>query len=261
MSSLKCPRCKKEINENDIFCMSCGMPMKEEIKVKTKENEKEGKIETETYEKTANQPSKDKNNIPNISTKKTRFLVPIVILSIISICLAAALIYFIFFKKEDCPVCEECKEPEIQIIEKEPTFQYINFHGYRFSIPLDWNFEGDTEEYRFTNQDENIYVLISDLSTVSYSTFISDSYQKVYVDTLQTSYDISITTSEKKEKDNISYYIMEGSYNSYNYIIIATENDNGIFLTEAQFEDNSVFTTKKEEVIDFALSYAKNDKI
>ena len=54
---------------------------------------------------------------------------------------------------------------------------------------------------------------------------------------------------------------MEGVNNSYEYMIIVTKKDNGIFLIESQFENNSIYNNKKQEVIDFALSYMKNNKI
>lgn len=250
MKKLKCPRCKSPIKENDTFCMSCGAPVREETK---KENAKRN-VEEER-----------KENVIIVEEKleakqKKNIILPIILIVIILI-LLAVICYFLFFKEEKkCDECN-CPKPEIKYIEKEPTIQYINFNGYRFSMPLDWMFEGDTSEYKFINKEENMYILISDLTEVNYETFISEEYQKVYLEKLQTDYDIAINKSIEKEKNDVEYYLMEGTYNSYDYIIIVTEKEDGIFLTEAQFENNSVYTSKKQEVIDFAISYSENDSL
>lgn len=271
MSKLKCPRCNADIKETDIFCMSCGNPVKRDIDKELKKEKKEDnikagkeikeKIETEKIPIEENViPSKTEQIEKNRKTKKG--IVTIILLIIIIIALSTTLVYLLVFKEEkECEVCEKCPEPEVEIIEKEPTYQYVNFNGYRFKIPLDWNFEGDSSEYRFINEEENVYVLISNLNSVSYSTFSNDDYQKIYQEKLQTDYNISINNAEEKILDDKNYYLMEGTYESYKYIIVVTENSNGIFLTEAQFENNSVYTNKKQEVIDFALSYTKNNKL
>ena len=44
-------------------------------------------------------------------------------------------------------------------------------------------------------------------------------------------------------------------------MILVTKKDTGIFMTEAQFKNNSVLTAKKQEVIDFTLSSNKNDEM
>lgn len=257
MSKLRCPRCKSEIKENDTFCMSCGSPIRDDIKVKLSKDE--GKT-SETLKK--DDVIIDNSNNDNLNRNKKTNIILIFVLLFIIVVLAIFLCYFLFVKKDkECEVCLKCPEQEVKVIEKNPTVQYINFDGYRFSIPLDWNFEGDTSDYKFTNKNESIYVLISNLDTISYSTFVSSEYQKVYLERLQSDYDIFITNSNEKVKDKDKYYLMEGTYESYAYIIVVTENNNGIFLTEAQFKNNSVYNSKKREVIDFALSYMKNDKI
>lgn len=268
MSKLKCPRCKSEVNEDDTFCMSCGNPIKKDVEKKIKEQE-EAKVEVKEEIKTEEienvaipNPTVVKEEVTPKENKPKSNKAVVIIMLVIILGLLGGLSYFVFFKEEkECEVCKKCPKPEPEIIEKEPTVQYINFSGYRFEMPLDWNFEGDSEDYKFTNEKENIYVLISKLDDITYSTFISEEYQKIYVEKLQSDYDIFINNKEEKKKDNKNYYIMEGTFESYNYIIIVTENEDGIFLTEAQFESNSVYTNKKQEVIDFAISYNKNGKI
>ena len=267
MSSLKCPRCNADIKETDVFCMSCGNPVKADITEELKKDKKKENYEnTENFQKEIIKKEEKKvsnESLPIEKNKKSKKgLIAIIVLILIIILLATFLVYLLVFKEEKkCEVCEKCPEPEVEIIEKEPTYQYINFDGYRFKIPLDWNFEGNSSDYRFINEEENVYTLISNVDTVSYSTFVSEEYQKIYQETLQTSYSISINNSEEKTLDGKYYYLMEGIYESYKYIIIVTENSNGIFLTEAQFENNSVYTNKKQEVIDFALSYTQNSKL
>ena len=267
MSNLKCPRCNAEIKETDVFCMSCGNPVKADVDAELKKEEKNENVkDTNNIQKEiVNKEEKGIFN-ENLSMEKNKKskkgLVTIILLILIIILLAMTLVYLLIFKEEKkCEVCEKCPEPEVEIVEKEPTYQYINFDGYRFKIPLDWNFEGDSSNYRFINEEENVYVLISNLDTVSYSTFVSEEYQNVYQEKLQTDFNISISNGEEKSLDNKYYYLIEGTYESYKYIVVVTENSNGIFLTEAQFENNSVYTNKKQEVIDFSLSYSKNNKL
>ena len=50
MSSLKCPRCNADIKETDVFCMSCGNPVKADVDAELKKEEK-------------NENVKDTNNI------------------------------------------------------------------------------------------------------------------------------------------------------------------------------------------------------
>lgn len=265
MKKLKCPRCKKEIKKDDTFCMSCGNPLGNKKDIVSVIDDDIKRVETiEEQDDVISILYQEKNSEEKKKNKDNKIFI-IIILSVVTIILLSVVLYFIFFKEEKkCEVCN-CPKPEtkveIQYVEKEPTIQYINFLGYRFSMPLDWNFEGDGQEYKFINGEENVYVLISSVDSIDYDTFVSSDYQKVYLEELQTSYDISINRKEEKTKEEINYYLMEGLYDSYDYMIIVTKTDEGIFLTEAQFENNSVYTNKKQEVIDFALSYLKNNKI
>ena len=251
MSKTKCPRCKTLLKSNETFCMSCGAQVAKETK-----NIKE---ETKINEPTENPTNKDICECNRIKeTNQKTLLFPII--CVVIVLLLSTIAYLLFFKTEKCKECI-CPQQEIKYIEKEPTIQYINFQGYRFSIPLDWNFEGNSSEYKFINIEETIYVLVSDLETIDYNTFISEEFRNVYLDTLQTKYDISIKNTREKEQDEKKYYIMEGIRDSYNYNIIITEKESGIFITEVQFESNNVYAEKKQEVINFALSYVKNDNM
>jgi len=251
-SKLKCPRCKNKIDYDDVFCRVCGNSVKREMVNKDKVDEvvepveKEDKVEENILENSSNNSKKNK--------------IVIIILLVIILMLALGLFYFLFIKKEkECDKCE-CT-PEIKFVEKKPTIQYINFNGYRFSIPLDWSFEGNTSDYKFINNAENMYVSISSLDTITYDLFISSDYQKMYIEKLQSESDIFINHKEEKSVEELKYYIMDGTYDSYNYVIIVTENENGVFVINAQFENNSVYTNKKDEVINFAVSYVKNNKV
>lgn len=248
MKKLKCPRCKKALKKEDTFCTSCGNPMgtKKDV-VSTIDDKNKTILQEETI-----------GDNQTIDNKK----LIIKLLSSIIVILIIVLLCVIFLDEEkECICVEQDPNVEIKYIEKEPTIQYINYLGYRFSMPLDWNFEGDDQDYKFINGEETIYVSISNIDTVDYETFVSDDYQKIYLEELQTNYDISINRKEEKTQNEKNYYLMEGVNNSYEYMIIVTKNDNGIFLIETQFENNSIYNNKKQEVIDFALSYMKNNKI
>ena len=249
MKKLKCPRCKKEINKDDVFCKECGNPLG-----------MEKKLDNQTVDH-ANEKEETNVGVTNNKLENNKTLIIKILSSIIIILIILLLCSILLRKEKECICIKEDPEVEIKYIEKEPTVQYINYLGYRFSIPLDWDFEGDGQEYKFINKEENIYISISNIDTIDYETFVSNDYQKVYLEELQTNNDISINRKEEISKEEIKYYLMEGVNNSYEYMIIVTKKDNGIFLIESQFENNSIYNNKKQEVIDFALSYMKNNKI
>lgn len=257
MAKLKCPRCKSPLKNNDTFCKSCGAPVRSETKnVKKEIVEKIEEKDIEIVEK------KEEINVNTEQNKKIKFMA---ILSLSMIILGIILGYFLFYKEEIkckvCNECEKCAEPTIEYIEKEPTTQLINFKGYRFLMPIDWNFEGNTDDYKFINEEENLYASIAKLDNIEYETFITKDYQNTYLEKLQTAYNIEIIKKYEEEKDEIKYYVLEGTFESYQYMIVVTKNDTGIFMTEAQFKNNSVLTAKKQEVIDFTLSSNKNDEM
>ena len=155
-SSLKCPRCKNKINIDDTFCRKCGNPVKSDIVSKTKMGEISEIIDEEKIEKKEIKNENDEliNKNENNSNRINKVL--IIILLIVIMLLSSIVFYFLFIKKEkECKTCE-CN-PEIKYVEKEPTIQYINYEGYRFSIPLDWSFEGKDSLYKFINKEENAY--------------------------------------------------------------------------------------------------------
>ena len=51
-----------------------------------------------------------------------------------------------------------------------------------------------------------------------------------------------------------NYYLYEGSYNNYNYMIVAIGNDKKTVLVKAQFIDKVTFDKLKNDVIDFSLT-------
>lgn len=294
----KCPRCKKEAKKEDTFCKSCGTPLgriknkkeKNKDNIKSKEKtiieEKKEKEETpiiedvkeeiieEVKEEIVEEVKEEKDNKEIKENNKPLIAVLVVIILI----LGSITCYLAFIKEEkECPkcpdqkecekcqkceVCEECEECEFEFVGSEQVYQYINFKGYHFAMPIDWTFMGDTDEYKFINEDEDIYVQISELE-IKYEDFIAEDFQKKYVETLQNDYDITINKryEKKEELEEISYYVLEGLYESYDYIIIVVEKEEEIFLIESQFKDSFTYSNKKQEVIDFALSKNKNSDV
>ena len=288
----KCPRCKAEAKKEDTFCKSCGSPLgrvkpKKEKSKKAKEKtiieEKKEKEETpviaevkekiETKEEILNAEEVVENTNNNKEPKNNKVLIAILVVIILT--LGSITFYLTFLKEEkECPkcpeqkecekcqkceVCEECEECELEFVGSEQVYQYINFKGYHFEMPIDWKFMGDTDEYKFINDDEDIYVLITENDT-KYEEFVAENFQKKYVETLQNEHDITINKRYEKvhETEGITYYILEGLYESYDYIIVVVEKEDGIFLIESQFKDSFTYSNKKQEVIDFAISKDKN---
>ena len=58
-------------------------------------------------------------------------------------------------------------------------------------------------------------------------------------------------------KDDVVYYLMEGSKDSYTYMVVVVGNASKTVLVSVQFEDNISFNDNKENVINFAISSIK----
>lgn len=170
-------------------------------------------------------------------------IVIIILLSIIS--------YLLFFKKsKECPKCSAVTIKEVEV---DPKHQFINYQGFKFKMSLDWDFVISDKDYTISNKEENLVINLTSLD-IDYTTFISSLYQKEYLEKIQTSDDIIINKSSKENKNNVDYYIMEGTYNSYNYLIIAIGNDKKTVLINTQFLNKVSYDKLKSSVIDFAIS-------
>ena len=174
----------------------------------------------------------------------------VISLIIIIVLLLFAICYLIFFKKNDCPVCEETKIVEVEI---EPTYQYINYEGFKFKMPLSWDFVKDSNKYEITNEEESIFVNLYSVD-VSYEEFSSVDYQKSYLEEIQTASNTKINKSKEYTKDDINYYLFEGTYNDYNFQIIAVGTSKKVVLVNVQYVNKLAYKDLKDSVLDFALS-------
>lgn len=169
------------------------------------------------------------------------------VLIIIILVLSSLLIYSFFFnnKKEECE--SKCSAPVVEI-EVDPKYQLINYEGFRFKMPLNWDFVSDKNEYNIADKEETLFITLGYVDK-DYDSFASNEYQSIFLENIQTSDNIKV---EPKKMDN--YYLYEGSYNNYNYMIVAIGNDKKTVLVKAQFIDKVTFDKLKNDVIDFSLT-------
>lgn len=175
------------------------------------------------------------------------------ILLIIIAILVSLLVYFLFIK--ECKTdCEECTNSVIEI-EVEPKYQLINYSGFRFKMPLNWDFVSENNEYKLSNTEGNLFISFEELLE-DFEVFKSNEYQINYLEKIQTSDNIKIDNS--KNLDN--YYLLEGKYNDYNYLIIAIGNSKKTILVKTQFIDKVTYDKEKDSIIDFVLTSLKKDE-
>ncbi len=174
------------------------------------------------------------------------------ILILIIAILLSLLIYYIFFNNSN-KNCDNCEKSTIEI-EVDPKYQLVNYVGFTFKMPLEWDFVGD-ESYNISNKDEKLFISFETISN-DYNTFISDEIQKSFLESIQTSDNIKI--EQIKKQDNYSLY--EGIYNNYNYLIVALGNEKKTVLIKTQFVDKLAFDELKNSVIDFAISSITKDE-
>ena len=167
------------------------------------------------------------------------------VLFIVIIVLLSILIYFIFFNKCE-ESCVNCKVSPIEI-EVEPKYQLFNYSGFKFKMPLDWDFVN--ENINISNKEETIFITFN-VEDIEYDTFISNEYQTRFLEKLQTSDNIKIDIT----KNLNNYYVFEGNLNNYNYLIVALGNDKKTILVKTQFIDKVTFDKMKDSIIDFATS-------
>lgn len=186
-------------------------------------------------------------------TKKSNNIL-ISVLILIIIILSIVLVYFMFFKKGN--ESSLCSPITIKEVEVEPKHQFINFQGFKFRMPLDWDFVSKDNSYELSNKDESLFISLDSID-ISYDEFISEVFQRTFLEELQTSFNIKIEKSSKKDKDKKEFYLMEGTNNSYNYMITVIGNDNKVILVKTQFINNVAFDKLKDLVIDFTISALK----
>jgi hypothetical protein len=175
----------------------------------------------------------------------------IYVLCVFIVVLLGTSIYGLFIKKcEECPMCSAVSIKEVEV---PPTYQIANYQGAAFKMPLDWNFVNQKDKYAITNKDENIFINIETLA-VTYTEFTSEQYQKTYMEELQTTNNIKINKSSNIKEEEKNYYLMEGTYNSYDYMIVAVANNEETVLVKVQFYDNVSYDKLKDDVLNFAIS-------
>lgn len=186
--------------------------------------------------------------------KNNNLLIIVLLLTIII--LFALLCYYMFFKKDNKEA--ECSSVSVKKVEVEvePTYQYINYQGFKFKMPLDWDFVNNSNLYEISNDEETLFISLESID-ISYDEFIADTYQKKFLEELQTSGNIKIEKSSSMDKDKKDYYLMEGTNNNYNYIIAVIGNDEKVILVKTQFVDKLSFDKMKDSVIDFSISALK----
>ena len=190
-----------------------------------------------------------------ITKKKNNSKTIIICLSIVIVLLSLVIIFLLLNNKSDNG--GKCRS--VAPIEKELKYQFINYNGYRFKMPLDWSFISEENAYEIINEKETMYVTLTTIKD-SYEEFITSDYQKEYLEKIQVENNMTINKSSSGESNGVSYYYMDGTYNSYNYYVVAIGDDDSVILISAQFIDKLTYTNNKQNIIDFAVSGIKNNK-
>ncbi len=177
----------------------------------------------------------------------------LVIISLILIFSLLFNIYLLFFKKEkECPKCDNITE---QIIVSE---KYISYNGQTFKIPEDWNFVSSDNSYKLTNEKKNLEIELL-VEKTKYEEFISEEYLKQYLQDLQVNKNIKISSNKEIKNDTLSYYFIEGIKDSYYYNRIILYTSDNMTMIDVMYENEVVYNDLKDEIIEFASSYVKNN--
>ena len=166
--------------------------------------------------------SNNKKNKTNNNIKKDEIISSVVemkpkdnrivyCLCLVIIILISLLIYFIFINtsKTKC----ECDpiEKEVEVL---PKHQLINFQGFKFQMPLDWSFVGKENSYEISNTDENLFIVLDSLDE-DYEVFKTDTYQKLFLEKIQTSSNTKIEHTNKYlenmkrlRQKSVAFYLM-----------------------------------------------------
>ena len=189
-----------------------------------------------------------------INNKKT--LIFIIIIIILLLVLSFVLnVYLLFFREnkvvDNCPKCEEQKE----VIVKE---KYINYNGYNFMIPEEWNFVSSDNSYKLSNKNNNLEIeLLSD--ETNYEDFKNEEVLKPYLQDLQVEMNISKVNSKEITENEKTYYFIEGKKDSYLYNRVILPCDSGMIMIDVLYENQKSYNNLKNDVINFATSYVKNN--
>ena len=191
--------------------------------------------------------SSKKSNIKNENNKKTIILVlAIIIVLLISI----IVIMMVTASNKNCPVCDSVTIKEVEV---EPKYQLINFEGFKFKMPLNWNFVSNDNKYEIADNESKIFISLNN-NNIDFNSFSDKEYQKKFLEELQTSSDIKIDKVEEKKEENFNYIVYYGTASSYNYLLVAFGNENKTILVNTQFVDKVAFDTTKDTIIDFVKS-------
>jgi hypothetical protein len=190
--------------------------------------------------------------VSSIIEKKEKNKPIIYILSIITIVLIIILLYTIF-TKNNCDEELQCSSVTNKEIEVEPKYQLINYNGFRFKMPLNWDFINNDNKYEIADKDDKLYIFFN-IENVDFNLFISNEYQRQFLELIQTSGDIKINLNKVKEESEKKYYLYEGAYKDYDDLIVAVGNKEKTILINAKFIDKISYNELKEEVINFAFT-------
>lgn len=212
---------------------------------------------SENFELVTKDNSQDKENIiakEHKPFKKVYITIAILTISVVILILISLFLGYKLHKKRNIKCDNNIKVVETAI---EPDYKYINYEGYTFKIPLDFSFSSINSEYKLINSNKTIYISFSK-EDILYSEFTSANYQKEYIEKLQQENNILIKKSSSRKNNNIDYYLLEGTYDTYSYMIIILNREDGIFKIEVQYIDNTILNSNRDKMIDFALSYKKD---
>ena len=198
-----------------------------------------------TKKKNNNETIKKDEKISSVVEIKEKDNKSVYILIIVIAVLASFLVYYMFFNKcsKSCDNCSNTPNEN----EEDPKYQWFNYSGFKFKMPLDWGFVN--ENINISNKEESIFISFSVIDE-EYEIFTSNEYQTRFLEELQTSDNIRIDNTKKQEE----YIVYEGVLNNYDYLIVALGNDTKTILVKTQFIDKVTFNKMKKTIIEFAKS-------
>ena len=160
---------------------------------------------------------------------------------------------FVIIDKENSNDKLKCSSVTIKEVEVDPKYQLINYNGFRFKMPLDWNFVSVDNKYEIVDNDEKLIIELASID-VGYELFSSSEYQKDFLEYIQTIDNIKIDSAKEVVREDKKYYYYEGTNNSYDYLIVAIGNKDKIILVNVKFRDKLALNDLDDTVVDFSLS-------
>ena len=189
-----------------------------------------------------------------LNNKKTLMFLVIIVLLLLGFSLILN-VYLLFFREnrviDKCSKCEEQKE----VVVKE---KYINYNGYNFMIPNEWNFVSSDNSYKLSNKDNNLDIELL-IDETSYEDFKNEEKLKQYLQDLQVKKNISKISNKEMSENEKTYYFIEGKKDSYLYNRVILPCDNGMIMIDVLYENQKAYNNLKKDVINFATSYVKNN--